>query len=125
MKVKKIEREGKIEAIGRDPEHPGLIIIEIPLNDEPDRDWINCFEHPSKWTPSVHMPRVSVKTILWRSPEDSIEKDIHWVFDYMEQANVCYERVMKKREEEQKRIKERERLEAEKLRTITEQLKDL
>lgn len=125
MKVKKIEREGKIEAIGRDPEHPGLIIIKIPLNDEPNRDWIDCFEQPSKWTPSVLMPRVSGKAILWRSPEGSIKKDIHWVFDYMEQANACYERVMKKRQEEQKRIEEHERLEAEKLRKITEKLKDL
>jgi hypothetical protein len=111
--VTKIERAGKIKVIGIDQEHPGLVIIEVPLSVAPDNDWIECFRHPSTWTPSIHSPEVKGKSIVWRAVKETADKDIKWVFSYIDQANACYERILKEKAE-QKEQEEKKRSETEK-----------
>ena len=121
----RIERSGKIEAIGRDPEYPGLFVIKIPLNEAPNTSWIECFKNPTTWTPSVHPPSVSGNYILLRSPENQIERDIEWILKWIEEANERYEKQLEKSRAERKRAEEKQALEAEKTREINERLAKL
>lgn len=120
-----IKRAGKIKARGFDPDHPGLAIIEIPLNKEPDPEWINCFERPSKWTPSIHPPRVEGKFIVWRADKDRVDKNIKWIFDYIDQANTCYERALEKKQKKEERLQKQKRLKEKELEEIESKLENL
>jgi len=121
----KIKRAGKIKVRGFDPDHPGLVIVEIPLNREPDPEWIDCFEHPSKWTPSIHPPRINGKFIVWRADKDRVNQHIKWIFDYIDQANACYERVLKEKQEEEARLAQQRRLKKKELEEIQRELEKI
>ena len=121
----RIERSGKIEAIGRDLEYPDLFVIKIPLNKAPNTSWIECFKNPTTWTHCIHPPSVSGNYILLRSPEDRLKRDIGWVLKWIEEANGRYEKQLKKLRAERKRAEEKQALEAEKTREINERLAKL
>lgn len=123
--VDKIERSGKIKVLGIDPKHSGLVIVEIPLNAQPPSEWIDCFQHPSTWTPSLHPPAVNGKSIIWRAVKESVDKDIKWIFSYIEQANACYERVLKEKEKERERIEKEESARKKELEEIQKKLENL
>jgi len=121
----RIERSGKIKVIGIDREHPGLVIVEIPLNVQPPSEWIECFRHPSTWNPSIHRPSVNGRSIIWRAVKESVDKDIQWIFRYIEQANACYERILKEKEKERERVEREESAQKSELEEIEKKLENL
>lgn len=120
-----IKREGKIQVRGFDPKHSGLAIVWIPLNKAPDADWINCFEHPRTFATHIHPPKVQGPFIVWRADKDKADKDIEWIFKYIEQANTCYQEVLKEREERKARMQEQEKLEEKELEKIKKKFENL
>jgi hypothetical protein len=120
-----VKREGKIEIQGFDPDHPGLVVVAIPLNTEPDADWISCFEHPSTYSPSIHLPKVSGKYIIWKADKDRVDKHILWIFKYIDQANACYERVSREKEEKKARMEHQEKIKENELEEIRKKLENL
>ena len=102
----RVEQSGKIKAIGTDQEHSGLIIVEIPLNINPDRYWIKCLEKPTSMSPSVHPPKVYGKTIEFRTTEDRVVEDTKWILKYIVSANNCYEQMAKEIERKKQQEKQ-------------------
>jgi hypothetical protein len=121
----KIERSGKIKIRGFDPEYPGLVIVEIPLNEEPSAEWADCFRHPTTFTPGIHPPQVEGKAIVWRAYKDRVDKDIKWVFSYIDQANACYEQVLKEQKEERARREQEAKKKEAELEQIQKNLENL
>jgi hypothetical protein len=117
--------KNKVKAAGIDPEASGLVIIEIPLNLSPDVDWLQCFSYTTTWTPSVHLPRLSGSLIEFRAMKEKPERDLEWVYKYIDQANDCYRKRMKEKEEEGRRH-EKIRIDGvEDLRDMTERLRQV
>ena len=113
----------KVKAARIDPEASGLVIVEIPLNISPDLDWLQCFSYTTTWTPSVHLPRLSGALIEFRAMKEKPEQDLEWVYKYIDQANECYRKRIKEKEEEGRRH-EKIRIDGvEDLRGMTERLR--
>lgn len=117
--------KGEIEAIERDPEHPGLIIVKIPLNQAPDSDWIECFiDNPLRWV-SVHKPAVEGDSILLRANEEKVEENVKYVLGCIKEANECYQKILEERRSREMETKEREIKEKETIEQITKRLRNL
>jgi hypothetical protein len=113
----------KVKAARIDTESPGLVIVEIPLNLTPDSDWVQCFSNTTTWTPNVHLPRAFGALIEFRALKEKPEQDLEWVYKYIEQANECYRKRMREKEEEGKRQEKIRTDDAEDLRGMTDRLR--
>jgi hypothetical protein len=108
---------------GTDPKSAWFTIIEIPLSGPPDQTWVDCFNNPASWSPSVHKSVVRGDRIIVRANSGRIEEDLKWVYSYIDQANAAYRPLMdrmameKNRQQELTEEKERE------LRLLTEKLR--
>lgn len=114
-----------MKATGTDPKASGLVIVEIPLDVRPDSDWADCFFNPTTSSVSVHPPRIFGDMIELRATKDRPEKDLEWVYKYIEQANECYRKKMEEKERERQRRAKIEAEGAEELRDLTEKLRQV
>ena len=73
--------------------------------------------------PSVHLPRLSGALIEFRAMKEKPEQDLEWVYKYIDQANDCYRKRMKEKEEEGRRHEKIRIDDAEDLRGMTERLR--
>jgi hypothetical protein len=120
------KRVGAPKAIAKDAD--GFLTVQISLDGNPDWDWIECFKHPSTYTPNEAYPSraiVAGNTITFTSSESSIKANIEWMDKYIQQANDCYSRRVTERLAEEKRQQEIERKRKEELSRVNETLKDL
>jgi hypothetical protein len=105
-----------------------VLTVQVSLDGNPDWDWIECFKHPSTYTPNeAHPSRATVVggTITFTSSQSGIKVNVEWMDKYIQQANDCYNRIMAERLAEEKRQQEIERKRKEELNRINETLKDI
>ena len=84
----------KVHAVRTDPTASGLVIIEIPLSEPPDPEWIDCFNHPRELVPSLHARSVSGRTIQIKADKSRPQDDVEWIYKFIEEANECYRQVL-------------------------------
>jgi hypothetical protein len=119
------KRVGAPKAIVKDAD---FLTVQISLDGSPDYNWVDCFIHPSTYTPNeAHPSRATVvgDTITFTSSESRIKANLEWMDKYIQQANDCYNRRQAEQLAEQQRLLERERKRQEELNRINETLKDL
>ena len=117
----------EVEAVEIDPEHPELVIIEIPINRRPEPEWKYFFENPKKveeYTVPVHSKEVLGDSIKVLADRDYPVKAVKDVYKQIESANEKY-RGFSEKKEDQVKIEEKEYEEDEKvLKEITERIRN-
>jgi hypothetical protein len=115
------------KAVRIDPEKPGLVIIEIPLDRMPEPEWCDFIENPSRylkeWTPSVNPVKVSGDKIQVRADKKTPGEALKWTYKYIELANERYLEFLREKEaQERQEIEARGKSEKE-LEEITKRIR--
>lgn len=82
---------------GRHPEYSGLFNVVFKLDKRPDVDWATLFERPTTFSLSIHPAKVHGSEIHWMASESDIQRNKHWIYDWVEDANKRYLPVVETR----------------------------
>lgn len=86
----------KIEAIDIDPENSKLVIIKIPLNINPKREWEYFFENPKALKGPIYSQKVRGDQIIVKANRKSPAEAVKQIFDYVESTNKRYKKFLDK-----------------------------
>lgn len=117
----------KVKAVEIDPQAPGLVIIEVPLNRRPEPEWKRFIERPEdylgEYTVSVHSPEVEGERIILRADRRNPNPELKWAYKYIELANERYKRFLGEKKESEIQEAKKQAEVREELEKITERIR--